>query len=50
MNGKGNLSVPNKMAYGEFTAVLLRSKHRIFSNFLESKLDYYLIGIHFIPE
>ena len=32
-NGKGNLSVPNKMAYGEFMAVLLRSKHRIFSNF-----------------
>ena len=27
-----NLSVPNKMAYGEFTAPLLRSKHRIFSN------------------
>ena len=32
-NGKGNLSIPNKMAYGEFTAELLRSKHRIFSNF-----------------
>ena len=31
-NRKGSLSILNKMVYGAFMAVLLRSKHCIFSN------------------